>query len=348
MWPTYRSLLTHANTRCPIKPKLHILPRRLSPIVLLVITSVASAQDIHFSQVDVDPMLFNPAYSGFFDGRGRLGLVYRNQWASVSDPFSTFAATAELAMLPGRYRRNGLNIGTFLYRDKAGTLAYGTTAANAVLSYYQALNYRNTSLVSIAIEGGLGQQGYNPSDASLADEAEHLDSKAVLYPTLGMGVAWFYQATETLSFRAGVSGRNLNRPNISHLGLGDVVLNRKWNGYVRIECGVTPTIELQPLVALQLQKNYSELLYGLNIKWHYDRSTYHTIAYSAGITMRHGDAIIADVAAEYDNFLLSLSYDANISPLVAASRSIGAIEIALVYHIAKPQNKAKTIPCATF
>ena len=64
------------------------------------------AQDIHFSMFDLDPLLFNPAYSGFFDATARFGAVYRNQWASVSTPFQTVSATAEVALSRSRRNRN--------------------------------------------------------------------------------------------------------------------------------------------------------------------------------------------------------------------------------------------------
>ena len=54
---------------------------------------------------DLDPLLFNPAYSGFFDATARFGAVYRNQWASVSIPFQTVTATAEMALLRSELQR---------------------------------------------------------------------------------------------------------------------------------------------------------------------------------------------------------------------------------------------------
>ena len=66
--------------------------------MLLTVLATARAQDIHFSQVDANPMLLNPAYAGFYNGAGRFGAIYRNQWASVSIPFQTFALTGEMAL----------------------------------------------------------------------------------------------------------------------------------------------------------------------------------------------------------------------------------------------------------
>ena len=65
---------------------------------MLLLAVVGQGQDIHFSQVDADPVLLNPAYSGFYEGVGRFGMVYRNQWASVSIPYQTLAVSGEMAL----------------------------------------------------------------------------------------------------------------------------------------------------------------------------------------------------------------------------------------------------------
>ncbi len=47
----------------------------------------ATAQDLHFSQYFNSPFLVNPANTGFIpDGEYRLGINYRNQWASLGNP----------------------------------------------------------------------------------------------------------------------------------------------------------------------------------------------------------------------------------------------------------------------
>ena len=112
------------------------------------------AQDIHFSMFDLDPLLFNPAYSGFFDASARFGAVYRNQWASVSTPFQTVSATAEVALSRSRRNRNGINGGLWVSNDRAGTLGYGSTTASAIVSYFQGLG-DGRNIVSVGLEGGI-------------------------------------------------------------------------------------------------------------------------------------------------------------------------------------------------
>ena len=118
------------------------------------------AQDIHFSFLDLDPLLFNPAYSGFFDGQARFGAVYRNQWASVTTPFQTISVTGELSLMRSKRNKNGLSAGLWVSADRAGDLDYGSTSASAILSYYQAVG-NGDNLISVAGELGIGQTGFN-------------------------------------------------------------------------------------------------------------------------------------------------------------------------------------------
>ena len=67
--------------------------------ILILINSFLNAQDIHFSQYYASPMTVNPAYTGMFNGTYRVGANYRNQWASVSVPYKTFAAYADYGLL---------------------------------------------------------------------------------------------------------------------------------------------------------------------------------------------------------------------------------------------------------
>ena len=80
--------------------------------------------------------------------------------------------------------------------DRAGELNYGSTSASAILSFFQALG-DGEHLVSLGIEGGVGQVGFNVEDIDLADGTETFVREKALYPTLGAGVAWFCQHSES-------------------------------------------------------------------------------------------------------------------------------------------------------
>lgn len=314
--------------------------------LVLTTTDRAMAQDIHFSQIDVNPILFVPAYSGFFDGTGRFGLSYRNQWASVSKAFQTVAATAEFSVLRRRYYRDGLSIGMILYSDRAGTLHYGTTAGNLILSYYRAIGRDNNTFVSFAVEAGFGQAGFSTDDIQMEDPSDVLEEQGVNFFSIGAGAAWFYQPNDDLYVKIGASGRNLNRPNISYMNLDDAFIERKFSLYARAEHRTWATVSLLPLLALMRQKNNTELMLGGDAKWYISEATEQLVTLSAGLHYRWRDAAMAEFALEYNAFLFALTYDANLSKLTPASHSVGAFEIGIVYRLANQHRmKRKAMPC---
>ncbi|MBP3762478.1 MAG: PorP/SprF family type IX secretion system membrane protein [Bacteroidales bacterium] len=317
--------------------------RRLITLMLLAST-LLHAQDIHFSMLDLDPLLFNPAYSGFFEGEARYGVIYRNQWATVSAPFQTISATAEWNLARSRRSHNGWNLGLWASRDRAGTLGYGTTSASAIVSYFQRVANDN-NLISLGAEVGIGQSGFNPDDILLPQGAEPFTREKVLYPTLGAGAAWFYQVNDALYTKVGASVRNINQPNISYLGMDETRLSRRYNVYGRAEWRGWPRVSLMPVVGFQLQKRFSELVYGCDVKWYLNERPRHYLALIGGVVARHGDAASINMAVEWQAWTFAFSYDANLSQLAQASHTLGAFEVGIIYKLTKQDRRHSALPC---
>ena len=76
--------------------------RNILKLIVLFVAQIlcisASTQDLHFSQFMNSPLLTNPANTGFIpDGDYRLGVNYRNQWASITDfPYKTMSAFGDV------------------------------------------------------------------------------------------------------------------------------------------------------------------------------------------------------------------------------------------------------------
>lgn len=298
--------------------------------------------------LDLDPLLFNPAYSGFFDGKGRFGVIYRNQWATVSTPFQTLSATAELAILRNSRSQSGLSAGLWLTADRAGTLSYGTTAASAIVSWFQGLGDGN-NIVSVAAEAGIGQVGFNPENAEMADGTEDFSRTHVAVPTFGAGAAWFCQLSDEIYTKLGTSVRNINEPDISHLGLSnDARLSRRFNVYGRAEWRFTNGWGLLPVAGYQRQRGFNELVYGCDVRWYVRENPRDYMAFGAGILGRHGDAAAINLALLWHEWTFGFSYDANLSRLAAASHTLGAFEIGVIYMIANERPKGNPMACPIF
>ena len=308
---------------------------------------MCAGQDVHFSQVDADLVLLNPAYAGFYQGTGRFGVLYRNQWASVSVPYQTVAVSGEMAVWRGGIR-NGLSVGASVFNDDAGSLSYGTTSGHLSLAYYRSLNRAGTSVLSVGVEGGWAQSGYDPSRAEMEDASERFDVPKVDYPLLAAGVALYWQLSAYFHTKVGLSVRNLNRPNISYMKLDDTFLERRYCLFARAEYRCWQSISLLPLVMAQMQGRHRELIYGGDLKWYIEEGGAHEVSLRAGLAYRHGDALLASLMMEYDSFLFAFCYDANVSGLSVASGGVGAFEGGVVYRFAERNKRVKRIKCPQY
>lgn len=295
--------------------------------------------------LDLDPMLFNPAYSGFFDGTGRFGVVYRNQWATVSKPFQTLSATAEFSLMRSNRTMNGLSAGVCISTDHEGTLSYGSTSAVLVMSYFQSLDRNGNNILSAAVEAGGGQIGFSTEGIEMDDPSEQFGRTRASYPTLGAGVAWFWQVNDVLYTKAGVAMRNINEPDISYLGVSDVRLARRLTAYARAEWRAVPQWGVLPVLGFQQQGNFRELVYGCDARWYLRESQRDYLAFSAGLLGRLGDAMAVNMAVLWRDWIFAFSYDANLSKLAAASHTIGAFELGVVYMIRKKDHRTSALPC---
>lgn len=319
----------------------------LTALCCLLAVPTAHAQDVHFSQEGENPILINPAYTGFYEGTGRFGLLYRNQWASVSDPFQTYALTGEMALHRNNSRISGTNIGLIAMKDVAGTLDYGTLSMRLTLAHYFSFNRQGTSILSLGAEAGYALSGFDPSHAEMTDPSEAFERQQVGYPTLGTGIAWFWQPQGEWQFKSGIAMRNINRPNISYLGLDDTRLEPLSSIYLRAEWQCWQSVSLLPTAMLQLQGKYREIVYGMDVKWYLDNISQHQVSLATGASHRHGDALVTHLTMEYDAFIFAFYYDANISSLTSASHTIGAFELGLVYRMASNRG-VRSIKCPVF
>ena len=88
-------------------------------LVFFLLASIGlGAQDIHFSQFYASPLTLNPAMTGFLNGDCRAGVMYRNQWKSVTVPFITISGAYEHKFLMNNGDQVGA--GVVVVSDQSG------------------------------------------------------------------------------------------------------------------------------------------------------------------------------------------------------------------------------------
>ena len=88
----------------------------LNIFIILILAHCVSAQDIHWSQFNDNPIFQNPGNAGNFNGDYRFVANYRDQWRSVTVPFTTLSLSAD-----GKLdKHKNLGYGILFFHDVVG------------------------------------------------------------------------------------------------------------------------------------------------------------------------------------------------------------------------------------
>ena len=335
---------------------------------LALTTPVVNAQDIHFTQFDMAPLVINPAFTGMFAGQVRASAIYRNQWASVTVPYVTYGASVDLPLI---IERNGdyLAAGLQLYKDQAGDANLSNFTGLVSVAYHKYFGGEfNGSDLAVGLQGGYAQKSIDLSKLYFGDEFNngtftpgisqeyHLGlGNSVNYYLVNAGISFSHKASENFSFILGAAANNINQPNdaIEKKQNSETGLDMRYTGELGINWSVGSRLSLRPAVLFQSQASASEIIAGN--EFHYDvggNTGYDNFSTAVflGAWYRTGDATMITAGVEFKGFRIGVSYDYNISTLNTASNGNGGFELAIRYIAPSSLRFAnkRTIPCARF
>lgn len=320
----------------------------LVSILLTVVYINSFAQDLHFSQFDVNVTTLNPAYTGVMQGDFRIANNYRNQWGTVSAPFSTFSVAYDMNILNKKQNKglSDVGIGIGFFSDKIGTSNLSQNQFNISLSAIQQVNF-DTKL-SLGLQGAYNQQSISydnltwdsqfqahefqenlPSDESFANgQAGFIDINAGL---LLQNESW------DNTFKMGAAVYHINSP--SRNLISNEKLSPKIVGHasyeVKLGRGISNRSIIPKLLYTRQRKHQEILIGGVYRNYMQQASKYTRFATQTfvdfGIYYRVQDAIVVTAGMHLKRFSFALSYDSNISKLRTASSTIGGIEVSLSY-----------------
>lgn len=304
------------------------------------------AQDIHWSQFNQNPIFQNPGNSGQFNGDLRFVGNYRDQWRSVTVPYSTLSFSVD-----GNLKKmKNLGYGVLFFHDVVGDGQFRTIELQGNVSYLIKLtkdsthsfrpgvnlgfNHRQFNFDQFYFDSQFDGVAYNPSLST--NEIYQTDRKSNF--SFGIGGVYQYFKNDRFQFTAGVGAFNLNRPNqgfyntyiprdirVSIFGKGVYKIGFDW--------------DLVPGIQYSVQGKYQELMVGTSVKYTLINRLGEYRALYAGLWYRNKDAGLISVGMDYQSWFAGLSYDLNFSKLVPASRARGGIEISVIYilHRFKPK-----------
>lgn len=319
---------------------------RVIVILLVVISSqvVTFSQDLHFSQYMNSPLLTNPANTGFIpEGDYRLGINYRNQWASITAfPYKTMSAFADVQTMQKSDNSGWLGLGGVILRDVAGTGALTSTKIYGSIAYHQMIDAG--SLLSLGFNVGWANKRINTADltfpsqwngkffdAHLTSTAPKLDVNNINYLDMQVGMNYAYFPNDRVYLNAGFSAMHVNRPKESFFNEQPGINNRVPTRYTAFLNGsflVNEMLIVNPNVYASYQAKSYEIVGGVNA--HYNMSGDGEKVLIGGVYYRHQDAIIPMIGLGYKDFTFTFTYDATTSSLKNFNNARGAFEFSLI------------------
>ncbi len=325
------------------------------------IANLLHAQDIHFSQLKMVPLLIDPSLAGNTGCDVQAILNYRNQWGRFTQySYKTFGGSVEMAYKE-KAANNFLGFGISVYSDKAGEIELTNTKIDLAIAYHVMLN--ENSYLSGGIEGGVLQKNF---DIAAIETASQFDGSGFnqslpsneLYqdvnfirPDLSAGVSYYFNTNRSSSvagytyngtmINAGLVGHHLPSANISFTNLAeDTYFYRYVFHFNSSFGGESSNLSVQPSVYTMFQEGANNIVVGSFFRYTLkERSKYtgylNGAAVSIGAHYRIGDAIIPGFLLELGSWALGLSYDVIGSDLTAYSAN-GGLELSIKYVSPNP------------
>lgn len=316
------------------------------PLMLLLLTGNAKAQDIHFSQFFETPLLRNPSLAGIFKGDIRVQSVYRSQWNNVTDAYRTGSFNIEYKKPIGK-GDDFLTIGGQVLYDRAGTIAMTSTHILPVLNYQKSLSTERNMYLSLGFMGGWVQRridqskitsnsqyngtGYDPNLAN----GENFTRPSYSYLDASVGMSFNTQLGQNVNnnIYAGLAYHHFNKANkISFYGNIDREMVPKWVGSLGVRINVSEESYCTLYGDYSKQSTYQETVAGLIYSYRLGDPEDPRYVLHIGSMVRLKDALIPVIKLDISHMAVSASYDVNTSQLRNASYGRGGFEFALSYQ----------------
>jgi len=310
--------------------------------ILCLFIVKAKAQDIHYSQFYASPLTLNPALTGEIDGQYRIGVMYRNQWASISTPYVTPSISFDWnGLFPKLIKTGTLSGGILILNDQAGEGNLNDLTVNLSAAYRIFVGKGDRSNISIGLQGGYNQESINFNNLTFQSEFDGsgfnpnqntpvFGKSSFGYFNINGGVLYTSKISKNLDFYGGVAMFDINQPKETFYNEGTNTLDAREVVHAGFRIGLTDKIALLPAALYMTQAGTYEFNIGTNLSYLIKTNNSDATLYVGGY-YRVDDAVIAMVGIEYKSVRLGISYDINTSSLQTATNDKGAFELSLNY-----------------
>ena len=341
-------------------------------IMSLILVQDAKAQDAHFSQFAMSPLLLNPSLAGLNNGDYRVYANFRTQWNTINNgnAYRTLAAGVDMAIGKSAPSGSFAGVGLSFYSDQSGAVSFNTNNITLTAAYHIMLSRRRNMSLSIGLQGGGYIRGFDASKAIYdfnydqstgnvnTNQREAFTRTQVYYADVSAGL--FYTATlrSGTDLYIGTGLSHINQPRISYFsgatnpGMFNEKLDMKFTAHGGASIVLNPKLWVIPNFFVMIQGPASQYNAGAMMKIQIGNKvlTRNFLYLGAQVRVAHAmdipmaDAVIIHARFDYKAFTLGLSYDINVSKLQASTNTFGAPEVGVMYTI-KGKHKSRTLFC---
>jgi type IX secretion system PorP/SprF family membrane protein len=327
-------------------------------VVLFLFSLTGSGQDIHFSQFNEIPLNISPSFAGNSESTKRAGLIYRNQWNSVSTPFQSSGFYGDMKLSPKFLKGDGLGIGLLILNDRSGSGGMKQNHLTAMANYQKFIDNKKRMLIVAGLQLGLFQKGYDPSKLNFESDysyenanftsnnsLQNIGETSITSPEVGVGASFTYFNKTGKTTTVGIAFSHLTTPEQSFIANSDP-LTVKTTFHLKSVKRLKNNLHFYPMLVVMLQKEATSYIGGGQFVYSLGRALLEQTDLKAGVFYRYSDALIFTAGLNHDNWGLNFGYDYNTSELGEAAKNVNAFEVAISIRnkLFKNQNNKFILP----
>jgi type IX secretion system PorP/SprF family membrane protein len=277
-------------------------------LILLLLQTNATAQDLHFSQFMNSPLTTNPANTGFIpEADYRIGGNYRSQWTSVPVPYKTASVWGDVQVFRNSIENGWVGVGGLLLTDVAGRGNLRSNKVYGSVAYHQMIGL--SSLLSAGFNAGYASKRIDVTKFTFDNQ-------------------WNGKFFDAGAPNGGVSVHHINKPKETFFSNGTNEVPRRYIGFLNGSFKVNDDWIVNPNAYFSSQANANETVFGANLA--YNVRGDGSVVVFGGAYYRWADAAVAMIGLEWKDIRFTFTYDATTSNLSRFNSANGAYEFSLI------------------
>ena len=323
--------------------------------------SSSYAQDLHYSQFYNEPMVYNPALTGIFNGDHRFIFSFRDQGRNVPVPYLSFTAAYDRKLYAKSSDRRFFGVGGFINYDKQGDSNLRLININLTGSYSYLINDRN--IISLGGLLGFGNRAFDPTNLtwdsqwntttntfnSSAPSGENFSYESFNFLETALGFNYRWQKSVRTKVDLGVGAYHISQPNTTFYNNTSEELPMRLSFYGIGTMELTPKLDIQLDALYQIQNVYRGLQFGSYLNMYLNQARGKNRQFRVGAGYKTiAEVLFIKAGVQINEWFVSASYDIDFyefSRLDPVDPSRGPeVHIRYIIKNVKPQGKFKVCP----